>query len=81
MGERIDDPLAMYLCDAFTVPASLAGIPAVSVPCGLTDDGLPVGMQFMGPARADALVLRAARAMEKSRKCGPVLSPVAADME
>jgi len=81
IGERIDDPLSMYLCDTLTVPASLAGIPAVSVPCGLIDGGLPAGLQIMGPAHSDALVLRAARALEKGRKCGPVLSPLALEVE
>ena len=49
LGERTADPLAMYLSDYFTVPMSLAGIPAVSIPCGLSD-GLPVGFQIAGPA-------------------------------
>jgi aspartyl-tRNA(Asn)/glutamyl-tRNA(Gln) amidotransferase subunit A len=64
LGEKLDDPLAMYLSDVFTVPASLAGLPAVSVPCGRTAEGLPVGFQLVGPPLAEALTLRAARAVE-----------------
>ena len=48
IGERADDPLAMYLSDAFTIPADLAGIPAISIPCGLDGAGLPVGFQRWG---------------------------------
>ena len=51
LGEKTDDPLAMYLNDYCTVPMSLAGIPAISIPCGLSD-GLPVGLQLAGPAFA-----------------------------
>jgi aspartyl-tRNA(Asn)/glutamyl-tRNA(Gln) amidotransferase subunit A len=72
LGERTADPVAMYLADTLTVPASLAGLPAVSVPCGTahaaTDgDGpaLPVGLQLVGPAGEDARVLAAARAFEE----------------
>src|SRR5262249_36226705 len=52
MGER-DDPLSMYLCDALTIPVNLAGLPGVSVPCGLAD-GLPIGLQVIAPHRQDA---------------------------
>jgi len=62
-GEKAD-PLAMYLNDAFTIPANLAGIPAVSVPCGFTTAGLPIGLQFIGRALDEARVLRAAHAYE-----------------
>lgn len=64
LGEKSSDPLAMYLSDVLTVPASLAGIPALSIDCGRTQ-GLPVGMQILGPARADTRVLRAGRAFER----------------
>ncbi len=64
IGENISDPLTMYLGDVFTVPASLAGLPAVSVPAGRTSAGLPVGVQFIGRPFDDAGVLRAARAFE-----------------
>ncbi|GIU96340.1 MAG: glutamyl-tRNA(Gln) amidotransferase subunit A [Actinomycetota bacterium] len=63
LGERLDDPLAMYLSDIFTIPANLAGVPAVSVPCGFAD-GLPVGLQITGPPLAEARILRAASALE-----------------
>lgn len=64
IGEKVEDPLQMYMSDVCTIPASLAGLPAVSVPCGLVD-GLPVGFQIMGPALADGMVLRLAHAVEQ----------------
>jgi aspartyl-tRNA(Asn)/glutamyl-tRNA(Gln) amidotransferase subunit A len=64
IGEKADDPMAMYLNDIFTIPANLAGVPAVSLPCGLDGDGLPVGVQLTGPALAEATLLRAAAALE-----------------
>lgn len=63
LGEKIDDPLAMYLNDVATIPANLAGIPGISVPGGLAD-GLPVGVQFLAPVRGDAVMYRAAAALE-----------------
>jgi len=76
LGERTHDPLAMYSADVLTVPASLAGLPAVSVPCGLASvDGalLPVGLQVTAPAREDARCLRVARAYEAAapHACAP----------
>jgi aspartyl-tRNA(Asn)/glutamyl-tRNA(Gln) amidotransferase subunit A len=71
LGEKVDDPVAMYLSDVLTTPASLAGLPAVSVPSGFAErDGarLPVGLQLVGPGLADAQVLRAARALESGRE-------------
>ena len=65
IGSRTADPLAMYLSDVFTIPASMAGIPAISVPCGFSD-GLPVGMQLIGRAFDEATILRAAHAYERS---------------
>jgi aspartyl-tRNA(Asn)/glutamyl-tRNA(Gln) amidotransferase subunit A len=65
IGEKANDPLAMYLCDLFTIPADLSGMPAVSIPCGLSE-GLPVGFQIMGPLLGEAMVLRVARAVEES---------------
>jgi aspartyl-tRNA(Asn)/glutamyl-tRNA(Gln) amidotransferase subunit A len=62
--EQINDPLAMYLNDILTIPVSLAGVPAISVPCGLAD-GLPVGLQLIGKAFDEATVLRAAHAFEQ----------------
>ena len=64
IGERADDPLAMYLSDVFTIPANLAGVPAISVPCGLDSGGLPVGLQFTAPALGEPVLFRAARALE-----------------
>jgi aspartyl-tRNA(Asn)/glutamyl-tRNA(Gln) amidotransferase subunit A len=65
LGAKTDDPLAMYLNDFCTVPMSLAGIPAVSIPCGLSD-GLPVGFQLAGPAFSEFRVLDAAYALERA---------------
>jgi aspartyl-tRNA(Asn)/glutamyl-tRNA(Gln) amidotransferase subunit A len=65
LGERTADPLAMYLSDYCTVPMSLAGIPAISIPCGLAD-GLPVGLQLAGPALSDSRLLDAAHALERA---------------
>lgn len=65
IGERIDDPLQMYLNDVTTIPANLAGVPAISIPSGLADDdGLPVGIQFLAPAREDARLYRVGAALE-----------------
>jgi aspartyl-tRNA(Asn)/glutamyl-tRNA(Gln) amidotransferase subunit A len=61
-----DDPIAMYLNDVFTVPANLAGLPAVSVPAGLSDDGLPLGLQVIGRAFDEATVLRVAEIIERA---------------
>lgn len=65
IGEKLDKPLEMYQSDIFTIPASLAGLPAISVPAGKMDDGLPVGVQLIGPRLQDETVLRAARALER----------------
>ncbi|MBN1528187.1 MAG: Asp-tRNA(Asn)/Glu-tRNA(Gln) amidotransferase subunit GatA [Thermoleophilaceae bacterium] len=65
LGERTSDPLAMYLSDYYTTPMSLAGIPAVSIPCGLSE-GLPVGLQVVGPAFAESRILDAAHALERA---------------
>jgi aspartyl-tRNA(Asn)/glutamyl-tRNA(Gln) amidotransferase subunit A len=65
LGEKTEDPLAMYLNDYCTVPMSLAGIPAISIPCGLSE-GLPVGMQIVGPAFSENRLLGAAYALERA---------------
>jgi aspartyl-tRNA(Asn)/glutamyl-tRNA(Gln) amidotransferase subunit A len=65
IGEKVDDPLAMYLSDMFTTPASLTGLPAVAVPTGLDDRGLPLSLQVMGRAFDESTVFRAARAVER----------------
>lgn len=65
IGDRTADPYAMYLADVCTIPASLAGLPAISIPCGLSD-GLPVGLQLAGPAFSENRLLDAAHALEKA---------------
>jgi aspartyl-tRNA(Asn)/glutamyl-tRNA(Gln) amidotransferase subunit A len=67
LGEKVDDPLAMYLSDLYTVPSNLAGHPAVSVPFGADDDGLPVGVQVLAPALGEARLLQVAAALEELR--------------
>jgi aspartyl-tRNA(Asn)/glutamyl-tRNA(Gln) amidotransferase subunit A len=64
LGEKIDDPLSMYLADVFTLPSSLAGVPALSVPCGLAG-GLPVGLQLIGPPLEEARLCAVAAAFEQ----------------
>ena len=66
LGAKTDDPLAMYLSDVCTIPSNLAGHPAVSVPYGRGDDGLPVGVQLLAPALGEATMFRAAAALEGS---------------
>jgi aspartyl-tRNA(Asn)/glutamyl-tRNA(Gln) amidotransferase subunit A len=67
LGERVEDPLAMYLADLCTIPSNLYGGPAMSVPCGLApDDGLPVGFQVMAPVQADDRMYRVAAALERA---------------
>ncbi len=65
IGEKIDDPLQMYLADIFTLTPSLAGIPAMCVPCGFDAQALPIGMQLIGPAFDEASILRAADAYQR----------------
>jgi aspartyl-tRNA(Asn)/glutamyl-tRNA(Gln) amidotransferase subunit A len=66
LGERLEDPLQMYLSDIYTIPASLAGLPAISVPCGLSGKGLPIGLQLVGRLFEENIVLRAAYAYEQA---------------
>ncbi len=74
LGEKVGDPLAMYLSDLCTLPTNLAGHCAMSVPSGLSvDDGLPVGLQIMAPALADERLYRVGAAYEAAR--GPIGSP------
>ncbi len=68
LGEKADDPVAMYLADIYSVAASLAGICAVSVPCGETGDGLPIGVQMMAGHFNEATMLRVAKAVEGQRE-------------
>ena len=67
LGEKVDDPLAMYLADIYTVTADLAGIPGISVPCGETGEKLPIGLQILGRHFDEATVLRVAHAYEQAR--------------
>lgn len=64
LGSKIDDPLAMYLNDIATIPANLAGVPGLSVPNGVSDDGLPVGFQVLAPAKEDHRMYRVGAALE-----------------
>ncbi|MBU4305122.1 MAG: Asp-tRNA(Asn)/Glu-tRNA(Gln) amidotransferase subunit GatA [Candidatus Omnitrophica bacterium] len=65
IGERTNDPLAMYLSDIFTIPANLAGIPALSIPCGFTKENLPVGLQLLGKPFDEALLLKVGHAYQQ----------------
>jgi aspartyl-tRNA(Asn)/glutamyl-tRNA(Gln) amidotransferase subunit A len=65
LGERVDDPLAMYLSDVYTLPASLAGVPAMSVPCTPTKGGLPVGLHIVARPLDEATMLAVAAACER----------------
>jgi len=67
LGEKIDDPLAMYLSDIYTITGSLAGIPCMSVPCGMTAEGLPVGMQILAKHFDEPTMFRLADAYERAR--------------
>ena len=66
MGEKSDDPLAMKLSDICTIPANMAGIPALSQCCGFDPHGLPIGLQLMGPAFGEETLLRIAHAYEQA---------------
>jgi aspartyl-tRNA(Asn)/glutamyl-tRNA(Gln) amidotransferase subunit A len=70
IGEKSDDPLAMYLNDVYTVSANLAGTPAISVPCGLSSDGLPIGTQLIGNFWSEGLLLNLAHAYETAHPLG-----------
>jgi len=66
IGEKIDDPLTMYANDILTIPVNLAGVPGISVPCGFSEDGLPIGLQIIGNAFDEGTVYRAAHAYEQA---------------
>jgi len=70
IGEKTDDPMQMYLSDIFTISANLAGIPGISVPCGFTKGGLPVGVQFLAGYFDEGKLLQIASAYEKSANIG-----------
>jgi aspartyl-tRNA(Asn)/glutamyl-tRNA(Gln) amidotransferase subunit A len=77
IGEKMDDPIAMYLNDVFTVPVNLAGLPGISLPAGLSADGLPLGLQVIGKAFDEETVLRVAAVLEDSAKFDAVPAFVA----
>lgn len=78
LGEKTGDPLQMYLGDIFTAPVNLAGVCAISTPCGFTPERLPAGLQIIGPAFGEETVLRAARAYEISAQWRSTRPPAAA---
>jgi aspartyl-tRNA(Asn)/glutamyl-tRNA(Gln) amidotransferase subunit A len=65
LGEKMDDPLTMYLSDIFTISVNLAGLPAMSVPCGFDSNGLPIGMQIIGAPFTEEIIFRTGDAYEK----------------
>ena len=76
LGEKLKDPLDMYLCDVMNVGANLAGIPALSISCGRSSDSLPVGLQILGPRESDAKILRIGRAFEQETDFSNCIAPV-----
>jgi aspartyl-tRNA(Asn)/glutamyl-tRNA(Gln) amidotransferase subunit A len=66
IGEKVDDPLQMYLSDIFTIPVNLAGTCALSLPAGFSSGGLPIGLQLIGKPFGEATILRAAHAFEQA---------------
>jgi len=71
LGAKTEDPLTMYLSDVCTIPTNLAGHPAISVPFGAGDDGLPIGVQLLGPALAEGDLLRGAAVVEAAAPSMP----------
>ena len=76
LGEKVDDPLAMYLNDIYTVPVNLAGLPGLSMPCGFTQTGLPIGVQLVGRPFDEGTILRLARAHERKTDWATRLPPL-----
>lgn len=66
IGEKTGDPVSMYLSDVYTIPANLAGIPGISIPCGFTESGLPIGLQILAKAFEEETIFKAAHAFEQS---------------
>ncbi|HEY9793580.1 MAG TPA: amidase family protein, partial [Candidatus Obscuribacterales bacterium] len=71
IGDKVDDPLSMYLNDIFTVPVNLAGLPAMSVPAGLSREGLPLGLQVIGKAFDEQTMIRVGGVLETSASFDP----------
>ena len=67
LGEKVDDPLAMYLGDVYTVPVNIAGLPSLSLPCGQDHEGLPIGLQLIGKPFGEAALYRAGYTLEQDR--------------
>jgi len=76
IGEKVDDPLAMYLNDIYTVTANLAGIPGMNVPCGLSPSGLPIGFQLLGPYWSEPTLLRLGDAYQEARPLSSARPPI-----
>jgi aspartyl-tRNA(Asn)/glutamyl-tRNA(Gln) amidotransferase subunit A len=76
LGEKLEDPLSMYLMDVYTLPCNLAGLPGLSLPCGFTRAGLPIGLQLMGRPFDEAKLLRIGRAFEREHDYARRLAPV-----
>ena len=77
IGEKVDDPLTMYLSDVYTIAANLAGVPGISIPCGFDESDLPIGLQIMSPVFTEEKLLRIARMYERQTdwdKKKPVLN-------
>jgi aspartyl-tRNA(Asn)/glutamyl-tRNA(Gln) amidotransferase subunit A len=77
LGEKTANPLAMYLSDVLTIPSNMAGLPGLSIPCGLAD-GLPVGLQLIGPQFSENVLFRAGHALERALAFDPVPRRLAA---
>lgn len=78
LGEKVDDPLSMYLSDIFTTPASLAGLPAISIPSGLSKDGLPLGLQLMAAPWQEETLFAVSAAYERETRFTDAAPPIAA---
>ncbi|GAI58525.1 unnamed protein product, partial [marine sediment metagenome] len=76
IGEKVDDPLTMYLSDIYTIAANLAGVPGISVPCGFDGNNLPIGLQILAPAFAEDRLLRIARMFESQTDWHKKKSPI-----
>jgi aspartyl-tRNA(Asn)/glutamyl-tRNA(Gln) amidotransferase subunit A len=76
LGEKTDDPLTMYMSDVFTLAANLAGIPGLSMPCGLSSGGLPIGLQIMGPHFSEDRLLKAAYHFERETEHHRLRPPI-----
>jgi aspartyl-tRNA(Asn)/glutamyl-tRNA(Gln) amidotransferase subunit A len=81
IGEKVDDPIAMYLSDIFTTPANIAGLPAVSIPAGLSREGLPVGLQLIAGAGGEGALMRGARFLERILRFNERFAPDAGPLE